>query len=635
MGRTEMAVRSTLIGRLIPGQLSAMGTLRRMLADLCAQRLLLALIGCYMASGLVTSLLIPPWQSPDEPTHFEYARGLAIGTTVETPAIQGPIIASFYRYRFWDYRGVRIPNPSPASFGELKRLLLRQTDKTPLYYWLAAAVSGWTNDVTLQLYSMRWLSVLLSALTIPIVYFIAREILPEARAPLALAAAALVAFLPMYGYIGASVNPDTIGAPLGAATIWLAVRGLRGKQPAVSLVCALLCALLTFWVRRSAIALIPWALLVAGASLVGQAWRRLPRAWVVATSVSVVAATLVVMAWPSSSAAAWEPLGAQLGPTRSDRYAYAGAYSLRLAHQGQTPPAALLQVLSAPQLRMLANHEVMINAAVRSGGATVPGRLVFRVQTTSVRDASVAFLATSEWQPIALRTSLPASPISADLTIALDGDGELYTDQVQLLDAATGSPLATSSNGGGEEALLWWQTHFTGNRVAQYLSRILQSARDGVYLSPAALALYPYFLAQMFDSLIGRFGWMSIYSNRVLIGGMGIIWVVLLIALIGVRRRASGFDAGRRHALAWMFLLVVLTLVAIFLEYTSYLNLRIYPQGRYLFPILAAIITLLVSGLAQLLPARHDRASAAILVLLFLAFDLWSWGGVIVPFFYG
>src|SRR5262249_11438597 len=149
------------------------------------------------------------------------------------------------------------------------------------------------------------------------------------------------------------------------------------------------------------------------------------------------------------------------------------------------------------------------------------------------------------------------------------------------------------------------------------------------------LGLYPYFLAQMFDSLIGRFGWMSIHSNPVLIGSIGLIWVVLLIALAGAWRRASGFDAGRRRAVAWMLVLAVFTIATILLEYASYLYPSIYPQGRYLFPILAAIVTLLVSGLAQLLPARYDRAGIAIVIVLLLMLDLWSWGGVIMPFFYG
>jgi len=640
-----MAARPSLVGRLIPARPDGASALGRALNGLRAQRLLLALIGCYLTIGFVASLLIPPWQAPDEPTHFEYARGLAIGTTAETPAIQGPIIASFYGYRFWDLRGAPTPKQPPASFGELNLLLLRQTEKTPLYYWLAAGAASWTSDVTLQLYSMRWLSVLLSALTIPIVYAVARETLPDERAPLALAAAALVAFLPMYGYIGASVNPDTIGAPLGAATIWLVVRGLRGKRPAVMLTSALVCAALAFWARRSAITLIPWVLLVAGSWAVGWAWRKLPRALVAAVVAGVVVAVLATAAWPTSLVAAWEPDGAQLGPTRGERYAYAGAHSLRLAHQGQTLPVSLRQHLSDVQRRLLADKVVAIIAMVRGEG-TVHGRLAFSVansrlsrdklhwQALPPKETSVAFVATPEWQPVELRAFVPAGAPRADLIFALEGYGELYVDQVQLLDPETGASLAMASNGGGEQALLWWQARFENNRVELYLTRILQSARDGVYLSPAALALYPYFLKQMFGSLIGRFGWMSIGLGSVLLAGIGLIWVVLLVALAGAWRRASGFDAGRRQALGWMLLLVTMAIVTIFLEYTSYLNAPTYPQGRYMFPVLAAIVALLVSGLAQLLPARHDRAGAAICVLLLLALNLWSWGGLIVPSFY-
>jgi 4-amino-4-deoxy-L-arabinose transferase-like glycosyltransferase len=621
--------------------------LTRALAGLRAQPLLLALIGCYLALGCVASVLIPPWQSPDEPAHFEYARNVAVGASGETPAVQQPIIASFYRYRFWDFRGVDVPETAPASFTALNRLIIRQTDKTPFYYWMAAAASSWTDDVTLQLYSMRWLSVLLSALTIPLAYLIARETLPEARSALALVAAAVVAFLPMYAYIGASVNPDTVGAPLGAATIWLAARGLRGKQPAWMVAGALLCALLAFWGRRSSIALIPWALLLAAAWAFGYAARRLPRAVVLAAGLIVALAVAGALAWPSEQAAAWNVFGPQQGPTRSAQVAFAGAHSLRLAGQAQQQPIQLVQPFTPAQLRLLAKQSVIIQAVVRSGAGQVSGRLLLsvapsvgsrdklRIEQTPVENTVVPFVASPEWRPIELRATMPAVAQWSNLLVELDGDGELYVDQVQLLDAATRAQPVVLSNAGGEDVLLWWQQRYWNNQVVQYLTRILRSARDGVYVSQAAFELYPYFLGQMFDSLIGRFGWMSIFLNRALIYAIGGIWLALLAALAGVWRRGGEFDPARRRVVIWLLLAIAFTIGSIFLEYTSYLFARTYPQGRYLFPVLAAIAALLAVGLAQVLPARHDRAAVAVVIVALIALDIWSWVGVIVPYFYG
>ena len=59
-----------------------------------------------------------------------------------------------------------------------------------------------------------------------------------------------------------------------------------------------------------------------------------------------------------------------------------------------------------------------------------------------------------------------------------------------------------------------------------------------------------------------------------------------------------------------------------------------FPQGRYLFPALAAIAALLVSGLAQWLPARYDKYGIVVALALLIALQAWSWGGVIVPYFY-
>jgi hypothetical protein len=77
-----------------------------------------------------------------------------------------------------------------------------------------------------------------------------------------------------------------------------------------------------------------------------------------------------------------------------------------------------------------------------------------------------------------------------------------------------------------------------------------------------------------------------------------------------------------------------MSVVTLLLDYTPFLRFNTFPQGRYLFPALAAIAALLVSGLAQWLPMRYDKHGTVVALALMIALQAWSWGGVIVPYFY-
>lgn len=603
----------------------------RALAALRTHNLLLALIAGYLVIGFGASLLIPPWQSPDEPPHFAYVRGIQLGVSPDSPDIQRPIIASLYAFHFWQYSGVAAPTEIPESFVAPSLHLFPQTEKTPLYYWLSARVIGWTDDLILQLYSARWLAVLLSMATIPLVYATAREVLPRQRQALALVAAALAAFLPMYQYIGAAVNPDNLGAPLAAAAILLTVRALRGKQALPSAIGALLLAALAFWARRSTIVILPWALLAALACIVGwfgRRWSRRVAAALVAAGVVVVAAAAL---WPGDAPAAWLAHGAPWGAVRSDTAAFEGAYSLRIARGADTGPAQLVQPLPAPRVRALQGRAVLLDAMVRSAGPRAHGSLVLATPGDSER---AAFAATDKWQRVSISYVVPTATLTLNVVLSADGPGELFFDRVQLLDAGGSAPAALVSDGGGEEALRWWQQRFAQNQVVQYLSRILQSARDGVYASPEAQALYPWFLYNFFSSLYGRFGWMNFGLNDWLYLAIGFGCAALLGGLALAWRRASGLEASRRRALAWLALLAFLAVATPILDYTPYLYFGTYPQGRYLFPVLAPFAALLVSGLAQILPARYERGGILATLALLIALDLWSWAGVIVPHYY-
>jgi 4-amino-4-deoxy-L-arabinose transferase-like glycosyltransferase len=83
----------------------------------------------------------------------------------------------------------------------------------------------WTGTA-LAVRLIRFLSVLMGAGTVYFTYRLAREGLPE-HEPLALAAAAIAAFTPMFIFISASVNNDNLAIVFSAATVWLLVRWMR------------------------------------------------------------------------------------------------------------------------------------------------------------------------------------------------------------------------------------------------------------------------------------------------------------------------------------------------------------------------------------------------------------------------
>src|SRR5262249_9075347 len=150
--------------------------------------------------------------------------------------------------------------------------------------------------------------------------------------------------------------------------------------------------------------------------------------------------------------------------------------------------------------------------------------------------------------------------------------GELFFDRVILLDSRTAQPAVWVSNGGGEEALFWWEQRFDGNSAVQYLTRIIQAGRDGLYEGPEARALYPWFLSQLFTSLIGRFGWMTFGLSDSLYLVVGLVWGLLCLGVAGAWRTTSGVDHGQRRALLGLTLLLGITVATLLLDYTPHLS---------------------------------------------------------------
>jgi hypothetical protein len=202
---------------------------------------LIALVNC-----AIWTVVVPPFQVPDEISHFAYAQYVAeTGKLPEqkitlqySPEQYAAMSGLFFgdvigraqmRGIFTDAedKGLRealAQHPSPVGLGGVTSI----TNQPPLYYALEA-VPYWlspSHNILFRLQLMRLLSALLAACTVLVAFLFLRELLP--RAPWAWTVGALaVAFQPTFCFIAAGVQGDNLLFFASAATFLMLLRAWR------------------------------------------------------------------------------------------------------------------------------------------------------------------------------------------------------------------------------------------------------------------------------------------------------------------------------------------------------------------------------------------------------------------------
>lgn len=242
-------------------------TWRWVLAALVAAHVLLALVYAartpYRQSGVILGMGRAPANdigAPDERQHANYIQHLLDG------------------------KGFPVFHPEDPDLYESY-----QSHQPPLYYLLAA---GWAKatgvaDVSLPSAAMRLraLSSILGGATVVGVFFLC--LWGTRRTDTALAAAGMVAALPMLCALDGAVGNDPLLIALCTWTLALGIRGLReGWTPGTAALTATLlgCALLT---KTSAIALAPACLYALAAAKP----KASPRLWAIAAGVVILLVT--------------------------------------------------------------------------------------------------------------------------------------------------------------------------------------------------------------------------------------------------------------------------------------------------------------------------------------------------------
>ncbi|MAU00785.1 MAG: hypothetical protein CL608_26875 [Anaerolineaceae bacterium] len=205
------------------------------------KRWLSLILGLFVILGAMYALVTPVFEASDELWHYPMIRHLADGNPLPVQVFD------------------------PAQAGPWKQ----EASQPPLYYYLGAALTFWidTSDmetvrwenphvdngiltadgnINLTIHNPEWnpwhgtllavrivrlFSVLLGAVTVYLTYLIGKELAPN-RPEIALGAAAINAFTPMFLFISGAVNNDNLAIPLASLAILLMIRSVS-KQYSV------------------------------------------------------------------------------------------------------------------------------------------------------------------------------------------------------------------------------------------------------------------------------------------------------------------------------------------------------------------------------------------------------------------
>jgi len=177
--------------------------------------------------GIVYALVIPPWQTPDEPSHFAYVRFVAQNRCLpafERIPVGEEILASMSHFDFWTLRYQAL---GPVSLDESQEFRV-PTRHPPLYYLLGTLLliplKG--QDVICQLYVLRLASVVMAALTVLVAFCTIKMLFPGDNI-LPLTVSSFIAFLPMHSFMSASVNNDSLAELVASLLIYLLIKIFR------------------------------------------------------------------------------------------------------------------------------------------------------------------------------------------------------------------------------------------------------------------------------------------------------------------------------------------------------------------------------------------------------------------------
>jgi len=583
--------------------------------------------------GLAWAAIVPPWQAPDEPLHYEYACLLAekqrlLTTADVSPDLQASILDSMAAHRFWEFLGGQMPDPRPVTFAEaqdfwLSRAGTQVTDEPPLYYLVAAALCRWLPGIETRLWAMRLYSALLSAGVVLLGWLTAKELFPGNGA-LPLTVAAWLGLHPMATFIGASVNNDALANLGGAALAWCLVRGARRGWSWRRALGMLAITALLLLSKKSGLFALPLTLVLLSAA----GFRRLARRqrWAAGLGLAGLALAIALLGYSpvAGQAEGWGRRGTLRYDARSSVAAHSGAWALTVPALPEEQAGWLVQTVPSNSLSGLRGEDVALSLWIRATGAGQTTITLDDGQSGSVLNAAAG----ADWQSFELRHRVSAEASRLRVVLEpvpeVEGRPELFFDDISLL--AGGRELL--HNGSAELVKRRWEGWAAG-----YLRLPLWYGKEIVdrhSYDVASLRRYGRYVAITLANSWGDFGWLTLPLPLGLYIVPGLASLGAALGWLWLRRLR--LQAGQSRALGWLAVQGCLVLLLTFLPM---IGRAWQPQGRYLFSALVPWAIFFVvgwRGWGERVSWRRWWVAPLLTVALL---DLIGLFGVVVPHYYG
>ncbi len=184
-------------------------------------RLLFSAVLCvYCIAGILYATATPPWQTPDEPAHYNYVKYLAANANF--PQLTAPC---------YDQEYLNLLTAQKFRPGLSIATVCYEYHQPPLYYLIIEPIFVLSSGA---LQAMRLAGVALGAGVVVLAYFVSSTVFPG-QPLIPLGAMAFVAFVPMHVAMLASVNNDALAGLIFAAILLLLLRRIRQATPATLL----------------------------------------------------------------------------------------------------------------------------------------------------------------------------------------------------------------------------------------------------------------------------------------------------------------------------------------------------------------------------------------------------------------
>ncbi|MEO8286630.1 MAG: DUF2142 domain-containing protein [Chloroflexota bacterium] len=701
LANSSAIVISLLLTAALAGIMWALSLLPRMVRDpVKIRRSLLRwslplVLAVGFVNGLLYMLVVPPWQGPDEYTHFAYAalldshdlddrkvEALDLAGKDRDTALIDAVNASGNRHDFTRRFAGSVAPGEPTRVGPF---IFQQTRQPATYYWLCAAALRIARAVGIPadpvanpeaaLMVMRFVSLLLSMVVVALAWLSALFLWRNGNQWLQLLLPLTVALLPMHTFIATVVNNDILAevavsalfASLAALLRW--PNGLRGVCIA-ALSAAITIATVATKSTATAAALpllagglLIWAVLLfrqwranRAESLTPQRKNRTALLYLLLVF-AIVAIPLRAFQQDAEHAAGWftgyDPI--QRAARVESATAHNGTHAIELGGSGPTTAVQnLLPPLFHPSL------DVVFTGYARLAPGQTARNVTARLVVVDIdREAAVGeaqLVTAGEWVPIraagrvnesagrvTLRLSVMGGPAPVqfdELALSIQGVNGPWSDPIYkpvVVDSSAENPPITL-----REPL--------DKIVPGEIRAMLDVVANGQAFDK--IALWRDYAYQQYRSYWGNFGWLTMYLPPIFYTLLDLLVLLSLIGLItlAIRRRNQP-----NNTLTWLGVVCLATLAATILisfakqmMLMAYTGLPAYPQGRYLFVLIIPTAWLLLTGLSEirhLIHSRFPRQSATTSTLQSIAaplyatilvfFTTYSLLALILPFYYG